>query len=63
MREKTTYTVWAINTAGASIDVAGGEEFTSINAAAAAARAEMGSGWKIRVEDNHGAVVKSFTIR
>ncbi len=63
MNEKTTYTVWASNEQGASTDVANGETFTSINAAASAARAEMGSGWKIHIVDNYGEEVKSFTIR
>jgi hypothetical protein len=61
--EKTTYTAWAGNEEGASTNVANGEEFTSINNAAAAARAEFAEGWTIHIVDQNGSEVKSFTIR
>jgi len=60
---KNEYKVWAQNNSGASTDVARGAVFTSIKAAVSAARAEMGSGWKIHVENQNGEIVKSFTIR
>lgn len=63
MTSKNAYTAFAINSQGASTDVARGEWFTSISAAAAAARSEMGSGWKIKIVDEWDKVVKEFTIR
>lgn len=67
---KTTYTVSASNDQGASTNVGidmdhinGGREYTSISAAAAAARREMGSGWTIHITNNGGDEVKTFTIR
>lgn len=60
---KNIYTVWASNKEGTSSDVASGDTFTSINAAAAAARSEMGSGWTIHIIDEYNAEVKTFTIR
>ncbi len=59
-----TYKIWAINNQGASVDVAKGDIFTSIRKAEEAARAEMGSGWKINItESDNGYIVKTFTIR
>lgn len=59
-----TYKIWAINNQGASVDVAKGDKFTSIRKAEEAARAEMGSGWKINIaESDNGYIVKTFTIR
>ena len=57
------YKAWAINDQGASTDVARGETFTSIKAAAVAARAEMGRGWEIHIEDSDGNEVKKFRTR
>lgn len=64
------YTVSAINDQGASTSVGidfdhpnGGRKFSSISAAAKAARSEMGSGWKITITDEDGQPVKEFTIR
>jgi len=68
--EKTTYTIIAKNSSGASMragvdmdHINGGKRYTSINNAAAAARRELGSGWKVEIIDNDGRIVKEFTIR
>ena len=51
MAAKSLYTAWAQNSSGASTDVpnGSGNEFTSIRAAADAARRQFGSGWTIHI--------------
>lgn len=61
MLSRTTYTAGASNSQGASIRIDG--RWSSVSGAAAAARAELGSGWKVAIYDNYGNVVKEFTIR
>ena len=70
------YIAQAVNEQGALIDVSNGTPFSSINKAAAAARAELGSGWHVYiirrdwydasvygVETYKNEDVKDFTIR
>lgn len=70
------YIAQAVNEQGCITDVANGAEFTSINKAASAARAELGSGWHVYImrrdwydESVYGVEtrkyedVKDFTIR
>lgn len=66
---KTYYNVYALNDQGASLTVA--TQLKSISACEKAARAELGSGWTVRIErievDGEGngnhEEVKRFRIR
>ena len=66
---KTTYTAYAMNDQGAAVNVGidmdnagGGKRFTSIKAAAATARRELGKGWTVYIITDGGQEVETFTV-
>lgn len=58
------YKAWANNDQGASTEVANGHEHSSVRNAENAARAELGPGWTVYIEDvDTHQQAKQFTIR
>jgi hypothetical protein len=70
MRTKATifkaseFKALAMNDQGASYVVGNDMQYPSVRAAKRAARAEMGSGWRIKIIDVYtGAIIETFRIR
>jgi len=58
---KNTYTAWAQNDQGASVTI--GKEYTNYKTAAQDARAQLGAGWSVHIEDQDGTEILRFVIR
>ena len=54
-----TYTVWAQNDQGASLEIG---KYSSYTYAAREARRQLGAGWTVHIEDQGGIEVMQFTI-